>query len=415
MDRVKIALLRELLATQTNHWALFPAILLFAETTLISPYCIMGWILAGLLPVCLFFVREVLQSFLLQFLLLPVFLGVTYLLPFEPYLLKMIMLFLEVIYAGLSLMKSIKQDSMPTKFMPPFVPLVINFSLAIIAVYSTKMRFTFFMHVSAILSILCALLLYYVDRYFVFTVSNEGTASNMPKRKIFRSGIKASLLYLGSISAVLFVIASFSISDEFFRTVMHVINGWIKTFFSFLSSLFPEKERDTHVIDGGELEPFTRPEFGETHTSIFWRILEVIVFVVVIAIIVAFFANLIIKILKLLFSVRRKKILIEAEEETEILDQRERLSQTLAPLQEEEDDPRLSPNWRIRRFYRRRALSSGKEPSLLYRMTAREFAQQEGSTDLASLYEKARYSLMPCTKEDVKLMQLACRRKKSES
>ena len=415
MDRVKIALLRELLATQTNHWALFPAILLFAETTQISPYCITGWILAGLLPVCLFFVREVLQSFLLQFLLLPVFLGGTYLLPFEPYLLKVCMLFLEVLYAGLSLMKSIKQDSVPTNFMPPFVPLVINFSLEIIAVYSTKMRFTFFMHVSAILSILCALLLYYVDRYLVFTVSNEGTVSNMPKGKIFRSGIRASLLYLGGVSAIMFVIASFSISDEFFRTVMHVINGWIKTFFSFLKRLFPGKERDTHIIDGGELEPITRPEFGETQTSVFWRILEVILFVVVIAIIVAFLANLIIKILKLLFSVRRKKILIEAEEETEILDQRESLSETPAILQEEDDDPRLSPNWRIRHFYRRKALSSGKEPSLLYRMTAREFAAQEDSPDIAFLYEKARYSLVPCTKEDVKLMQLACRRKRSES
>ena len=58
-------------------------------------------------------------------------------------------------------------------------------------------------------------------------------------------------------------------------------------------------------------------------------------------------------------------------------------------------------------------MSTQKEIYELNRMTAREVAMEEKNPEIATVYEKARYSELPCTKEDVTQMQAACRRKQT--
>ncbi|MBR6477687.1 MAG: hypothetical protein IKS85_04485 [Lachnospiraceae bacterium] len=413
--QARVISLRELLASQANHWAIFPALILFMETSDLSGPVILGWVLLGFLPVCAFIARELVESFLLQVLLFPIFVGILILLPIEPVNVKAAMIFVGIVYTLLSLWKSAKKDSGATHAFPPFIPLMINFVLCIIAVYVTNAHFTFLMHVSAIISIILSLLTFYVDRYFIFTVANDGISSNMPRRKIFHSGFSMSVAYFGITSLILVFIASFSISDEFFR----VITGWLSRRFGWLIrkvlDLFPRKDKVDMIQDGGEMEPFSMSTLPDKKTPFFMRILEVVTFAVVVIIILMLLYSLVRFLLKWLFSKQGEKTIKEAVEEKEAIDLHESITTKAPPLFEEEDESFLSPSQRIRKLYKKRALATTDDRERLFRTTARELGIQEKIPEMATIYEKARYSKETCTKEDLKEMQLACRRKNIES
>ena len=416
MSKVGIATLRECMVTQANHWAIFPALILFAGPQNVTGIVILAWVMLGFLPTLMFLARDVIQSFILQIALFPVMLGTLILLPIHPDILKAAMILIGVIYVVLSVFKTFKNDVTATKVFPPFVPLCINLVLSVIAYYTIRTPITFTMHLSAIISITLSLLAYYVDRFFIFTVSNEKTSSNMPRSKMFQSGMLSAIKYLGVTSVIMIFIASFSVSDSFFGVIMKWINKGINWIATLLRKLFRVKERNTFLKDGADSEPLMRLSNEGPVTSPFWRLLEMVVFGVLIAVLFVGIFLFALKIIKLFMRVQGKKIFTEAEETNELLDLHESIATKLPDFDpEEEDDSFLSPSQRIRRLYRRKALSTQREPELLYRMTAREFATEEKLPEIAGLYEKARYSLETCTKEDVKQMQLACRRKNSES
>ncbi|MBP5281104.1 MAG: hypothetical protein J6Z22_01250 [Lachnospiraceae bacterium] len=414
--QARVISLRELLASQANHWAIFPALILFVESSYLSGTVIFAWVFLGFLPVCTFIARELVESFLLQVLMFPIFVGVLVLLPIEPLNLKAAMIFVGIVYTILSLWKSAKQRNAATHAFPPFVPLMINLVLCIIAVYVSNARFTFLMHVSAIISIIMSLLTFYVDRFYIFTVSNEGTSSSMPRKKIFRSGFSSSVFYLGITSLVLLFIASFSVSDEFFRVVINFLQKSFGRMIRKFLDLFPHRDKVDMIKDGAEMEPFTMETLPDKETPFFMRILEVITFAFVVSVILLLIASLIYNLVKWLLGKKPVKKVEEAEEESEAIDLHESISSKAPRAYEEEgDDSLLSPAMKIRKLYRKRALASNFERERLFRMTAREFAADESLPEMPAIYEKARYSKETCTKEDLKEMQLACRRKKSES
>ena len=414
MRQTSIQLLREYFATTANHFAFFPMVIMFAATSKPRPITLIGWILLGFLPFFLFIAREILQSFLLQIALLPLFAGLLYVLPIQPENLKFTYLFFAAVYLLISLFKSVKREFGATKCLPPFIPLGLNVILGIIAIYVNHLKFSFYMHFAVIISVLASFLAFYLDQYLSFTIRNEETASNMPKKKIFKSGFSATTTFVGLLSIPLIVTSAFAVPDDFFRNLMHWIRVNLRILIRYIKGLFNEKERDTHIIDGAEMEQLQRLNLVENNTSLFWRVLEVIIFAVVLLVFLYVMYKLILKIYHFITSFEKRKVVLEAEEETEDIDVREDLN---VKLKEDEDDKEglLSPGRRIRHLYRKVALSTPRQPYTLYRMTAREFGQEENlPADMALLYEKARYSSQTCTKEDLKQMQNACRRKKHE-
>lgn len=408
MRQRKITVLREFLATQANHWIFLPLLMILTENVHPSAWCLLGWVMVGFLPILLFTCREIIQSTLLQFFLVVIYAGIVFFLPMEPEITKGICGFFVMAYMMQSLFKVIKKEEKLTHAFPPFVPLAINFVLCAIALFTTGESASFFMHLSAILSVMCSILAFYLDRYLHFTNANEGTSSNMPKGKIFRSGMQANLKFLGAISALLFLIASFAISDEFFRKIYLWNRNGLKKILQWIASLFTRTKRDTHILDGMNSATFDVTAVPAGQTSALAHVLEVLFF----AAVVVFLIN---RLGHLVNAFQKKKRSQEAEEETESLDLHESLTpKAEAGFQEEEDDGWLSPTQRIRRLYRRRALASNFERRSLYYLTAREFSLQENNLMLSEIYEKARYSPESCDKEDLKKMQLACRRKKSE-
>ncbi|MBQ9489896.1 MAG: DUF4129 domain-containing protein, partial [Lachnospiraceae bacterium] len=234
---------------------------------------------------------------------------------------------------------------------------------------------------------------------------------NMPKAKIFHSGAKSAFMYVALLIVPLIFIASFSVSDDFFQMIRYWFRSMMKAIFSKINAT-PD-ERNTHLQDGPATDPTQMPTLPNGQPSFFWRVLEVIVFAIVILLIVYALGTIILKIIHALSSRRRTKLLMEAEEETEDLDLHEELKEHNSSKEPEENESLLSPRQRIRRMYRRKALSTQKEIYELNRMTAREVAMEEKNPEIATVYEKARYSELPCTKEDVTQMQAACRRKQT--
>ena len=411
-SRTRILSIHELFATQANHWAIFPALIFFMETSDISGFIILGWFLLSFLPVFTFIARDILESFLMQVLLLPIFVGILIVLPMEPLNVKVAMILLGVLYTVLSLWKSSKNDKGLSFALPPFVPLGINLVLSFIAVYSVHVHFSFMMHFSAIVSVIMSLLVYYVDRYHVFTVSNENTSSNMPKSKIFRSGIALCVSYFGAASMIMLFIASLSISDNFIKKILG--DNWLKRILKALLFFLPEMPT-RGVSDGPVMDnTYQYRQLEQSKPSIVWTILEIIVGAVVGVVLISVVVSFMIFLFKLLFLNNKKKTLHEFEEETEVIDLHESIKSKAPIVREEEDPQTLNFTLKIRRLFRKKALSSHKDPEELFRTTAREFALEEENPDLASIYEKARYSPKSCTKEDLKMMQMACRRKKKE-
>ena len=417
LTKTNVSLLREFLATQANHWAFYPAVILFAETTRLSGISVLGWVILGLLPTLLYIAREIIQSFLLQISLAPIMVGIIYVLPIYPEIMKGSYLFFVMAYLMLSLLKTIKKSDPLTHAFPPFIPLCINLVLSVIAVYVTKMNFSFLMHVSAIISVIFSLLAFYLDRYRNFILANEANASNVPKSKMLKSGLLSSSEFLVILAAIMTFIATFSISDDFFRKIIDRLQLGTKGFFAFLKKLFPEATKvPKRLSDGAQSEPFQITEHARKNPSIFSKIIESILYFAVIALVCALVLYLVYRILS--FFMVRKKVLtvMDAEEgENEIIDLHESITQKVIFKEEGEDDSLLSPTLRIRKLYRKKAQSTHRTNLELSLITAREFATEEKIPEIAPLYEKARYSQTPCTKEDLKLMQEACRRKKSES
>ena len=413
MNQFKLYAYNEFFSTQANHWALFSLVLLVSEATEVSGMAFFAWILTGLLPAVLFFFREYLKNVVLQVVAFFGFVGCIYLLRNIPEMFKACMLFLGLLYFFLSIFKSTKNNVAPTKPFPPFVPLIINFFMFMVAIILTRANLRFVMHFSAILSILFSFFAFYLDQLYRFTVANFETSSNLPQEKIFRSGMLTALCYLGVVSAIMLFIASFAISDNFFRNLFAAFKEKVKQLIAYIRSLIEKEEFPSQIQDGlGDGDLLRMENMEPSKLDFLWKILEGFITVLVIVAIASILAYIAYKIYKWYASLNFSKKDVSYFEEEEVIDVHENLSGgSVLKKDLEEDDSFLSPTQRIRRLYRKKALSSAKDSSVLFRMTAREFAVDERIDQMAPIYEKARYSQDVCTKEDVREMQVACRRK----
>ncbi|MBO4749804.1 MAG: hypothetical protein J5546_05755 [Lachnospiraceae bacterium] len=405
--------LKAALNSQAYHWALFPFVLIVADTSRPSGLVLLGFILTGFFPLLLFVTREFVQSFFLQILFLLVLGGLILLLPIEPGSMKLIFVLFALVYLVISLLTSLRKKDEVRYTTPPFIPLIINLIFSGIGVFYSHFQFSFMMHISTILSIICAILAYYMERYITFTLSNEGIASNMPKKKILQSGLGSNVKYFGIVIAGMVLISCFSVSDAFFWGVnQKIAELWARLVWA-VRSLFRGRQEPTDMLSDEAMEISNNLELihDPQQTSPLARILEVVLFFIVVALIASFVVYVVFAFIKFLLGNPSTKNLLGPEEEDFLLDERENLSEKILSGIPDEDERRLSPSRRIRRLYQKRALASNRAPHDLGRMTAREFANEDGNELMALIYEKARYSTESCTNEDVKRMQQAVRRK----
>lgn len=410
MSKRSIMFIREFMATTTNHWTFLPVVYAFAALKGMTMIDLLGWSLVGVLPSILFLVREYVQSILLQLCFFPIYMGILVLLPVQTDVLKGIYLFMVMVYILLSAFMSIKRDHV-TKILPPFIALGIGFALALFVFPNMQIyQFPFVLLLSTVIAVLFFFLAFYLDQYLIFIIRNEETSSSMPKSKIFRSGMILSGYYLGIGAVLLFVISSFAISEEFIGSFWIRIKGILREGIRWLLNLFGKAEHDSQIQDGGEGMPWKFEEVPHQAPSLFWKVLEILLFVIVAIIIAYAVIWFILTILRLLYRIWPRRVQYEAEEEVESIDLHETLSHKTHFFQETYDERDMSIRQRIRKIFKKRAIRSHVERERLPYHTAREITVEEYPL-LADLYEKARYSNLDCRKEELSALQQSLRKK----
>lgn len=410
MRRPKTILLREFFAAMTNHWTIFLFVLFFPEISSITGPELICWILLGTFPVVLFVARALVQSFLLMLASFVVYFGIISVFPMDSAYFKSYYQMTAIFYLAMSTIRFFRRKGNFSYPIHPVFPMAVNFIFAMIALVTTHTYVAFYGYLSVVISSMTYFMAFYVDQYFHFTSINDETSSNMPEKKILITGMGAATKYLSILILPLTIIVSTTISDEFFHGILNKFNEIARIVLRFLFKvLFREKVNEL-ASDGTESELTDNFFLTPSSPSIFWQILEKIIFALAILAVVFFLIRIGIKIFKFLFAAFKKHPYVVSEEEEEILDVREKIDLEKV-VSDDDGDQNDSITVRIRKLYRKKALASALSSSELYRTTAREFSAMEKNPDLADIYEKARYSTVSCTKEDLKQMQLAYRRK----
>ena len=410
MRRPKTILLREFFAAMTNHWTIFLFVLFFPEISSITGPELICWILLGMFPVVLFVARELVQSFLLMIMSFVVFFGIITLFPMDSAYFKSYYQMTAIFYLAMSTIRFFRRKGSFTYPIHPVFPMAVNFIFAMIALVTTHTYVAFYSYLSVVISSMSYFMAFYVDQYFHFTSINDETSSNMPDKKILITGMGAATKYLSILILPLTIIVSTTISDEFFHRVLNKFNEIARIILRFLGKILFREKVNEIMSDGTESEMADNFFLTQPNPSIFWQILEKIIFALAIMAVAFFLIRIGIKIFKFLFAAFAKHPYVVSDEEEEIIDVREKINIEKV-VSDEEDNPNDSITVRIRKLYRKKAIASALSTSELYRTTAREFSVMEKNPDLADIYEKARYSTVSCTKEDLKQMQLAYRRK----
>lgn len=436
IKRNNIYVLHEFLITQMNYLAFYPLILaicvLFKDIfPITAPISLIQWMLLGIIPFGLYIVRCHVKQFLpflllhcaaiALFFLLPACYGRfpwSFFLAWQNPLIRVLALITGcgfVIYSMyLRLHASFKDDVLP-------MPLTIGMSAVCLYMqhYRGNKAWDSNYKISLILVIGLFFLAYYVGEYLNFLVVNANSTGVLPEKEIFRSGLKTAILYTMGGMGVLFFTSQFS----WLRNILALLKSIVYTFLRFIFSLFPpisNGERISYAseaLSGNGGMPF--PEAAKT--AFIWKVIETIAFIAFAAgVMIALFRLLkwlisyIQKAMKQVFNTNKKEL-------TTIYDVREKC-EPVKKLHKAKPRLSLSILWdhkaQIRHIYKKTvsgykpnpltAQPSNKSsfsPDKLQFYTAREMELEMKAAPFSAIYNKARYSNLPCGNEDVKQMK----------
>ena len=419
MKLKSIGLLQEILITQMNHWAFYPlylgGIVLLGEFVSVNPPHLLLWAVMGIFPLYLYWVRTHIRSFVPFFfchLFVPIF---AVLLPGEQLSIHIFHCLFGIGYMVISFSIRGRQKGVADQAVTPALIVILAF---ISLFYQNYLGYSQWNHYPVI-TVLLSLGLYYVvtylDHYFRFLQVNDSSAGQIPAGLIFRSGFKMTFVYTLLTMAV-------SLLLSHIQWLGHILQGFrngITLFLYYFFSLFPkdtgEEVLETIAASTEEIvEEVPLETMGDTFIG--WQVLEYLVEILFLlgVLWVAYrgIRHLIVWVKTNHFFKIRKSF---QDTEAETNDVHENCEIT----HRKRTQKKISFFWKqsfekqIRHLYQAYVKSHEgefiKENGNLFSATARETVSALGKEeDLAVIYEKARYSKKPCSKEDVKHMREIC-------
>lgn len=412
MNSTRYYYFREYFISQTNHWFFYVAVLLYSATQLENPTVGDGicWFILGFLPLILYIIRDSVEQFAIVAVLHLLLFSSIFFLPVSDPSVRRIFMMFSLLYSAASFLKALSSTGKLSRAVPLYISLPIY---AVVPFYYDikEIPVSYFPYCMAmILFILNWFLAFFLDKYLYFIAVNTETASTMPKERIFRSGLKFSVLYLSIAGSILTLISIFTIPGQFYRDVRLWFRDKLKMLLSLLLSGYVPDENGplpTELANDVATGAFT-PESGGP--AFFWVIMEYVAKFFLSILLPVAFIYIVYRLLRFLLRIRYH-FSPEEEEAEEDEDIHESLSPKSTPIFQEEKEKFMSITQQIRFLFKRKALSTTDEPESLRCVTAREFAEEQHNLSLAEIYEKARYSQKTCDREDLKKMQAAFRRK----
>ena len=412
MNQSKIILLRELLATQMNFWALFPvALTLFILSGVargnVAPISV--WCLTmSLLPFGLYFLRQYVPSpgaFMALHIGILVCLHVILA---GNGILRFVGVGMGIIFIVNSLYLRLRFDTYEDRAMPPVCAVLIAGGCLFLLQCQGNSRWKGFVCFLLIMVLCLYFLVYYIEKYLNFLSLNEGCAGHIPKREMFQSGMKLVLGY----TAFCALFLSLTADVTWLKVITNLLKQALIAFVSIVVYLFMSMDEPLSPRyrqggqGGGPLFPNDAPEG-------FW-LWDALTFIALLAIgiglTIAAYRGIRAAVRYLHGNWEHKPQKAQAPPPPVDTDRRERLQATGLRKRRRQILPRFfSVNERVRRLYLRQALRLGMDSSRLRRMTARECAGRLQTPVLAEIYEKARYSGRECTAAELRRMKAECK------
>lgn len=432
MKQSKVRIFQELLTTQINFLIFYPFALtivtMFRNLIPTEKPSFPVWVIGGLIPFCLYFVRQKVHHFLPLVLLHGAGVGVYIVLsqflsaegsPINKVFFMLVGIGFVIYSIYLRLMTDDFIDS--TVAMPFAVGFV---AVAIFAQhYLGNREWDSYYKIPLIIVLAFYFLNYYLREYNNFLVVNASSTGILPEKEIFHTGMRLTILYTLIGTVVLICTAQYS----WLQNILTILKDFISTILRFIFSLFPEKEPEeiiltkTESVQGHGME---LPEAGEP--ALFWKIFEVVAVIALLVgllLIIYFslrkFAAFVTKMMQKRGIAPKNNAAYEAFDVREKCEIKKKKSHRNSPL---EILVFLDAKEKIRRIYKKRASGFKPNPLMEKSQGTKEFSQERlnfytvremetlmDSGEFATIYEKARYSDEPCTPKDVKLMKEACR------
>ncbi len=287
------------------------------------------------------------------------------------------------------------------------LPLVfgISFFCLFLQHYQGDDAWDLYYRMSLILVFLLYAVILFLQSYEDFLTVNRLSTGKIPFQEIFRSGIHSTTTFVLLSGMVLFLISQFA----WLKPFLQILRNGILMVLRFLFGLFPTDSMEPEFIieqSGGSGE---MPLPGSEDPFILWVILEYIAIIALFIVAVYFLYRGIRKLIAFLRD--RMHFLPESEKEAmpENSDIRERLA-GISGRAVSNDKKRFSflfPDaaQKIRNMYQKKMNTCGLAKERISFYTARDAEMALDTPGMAEIYEKARYSGIPCTEEDVRRMK----------
>lgn len=414
MKQEKIIAAVDILASQMNHWTLF-AVITAAAGLSGKKTPLMLWTLCALLPVLFFVIRRYTNSFLILAGSHLLCLILLFSAPVSGLALKSLLCIYGVGLAIYSFSLRIRTEERLDEAIAPAVAVgIIAVSLFLLH-YRGYSESDFYFVGMVIFYFTCYYTRCYFKHYLYFIAVNTGSTGYIPRQEIFTAGTRLSLFFILPGMALLLLFSDLNwlsfLLEKFRQGII-----WLREhgFFAFFASLFSgiEEHFSEPMPDVGPVSPAgVLPAMGEA--GLFWKILEkFLVFCVFLFLFLSLLYALsrFVRILRERF--RQKKIFTKETGSGNGHDIRERYE--AKPSKPETNAGNifsfLNPAEKIRRIYKQKIRAKKErlfkkeqdsgQPFESY--TARECGRLFREESLSLLYEKARYSNMICTRDDVR-------------
>lgn len=414
MKQEKIIAASDILAVQMNHWTLFAVITAAAGLGGRKPPFSL-WALCSLLPVLFFFIRRYTNGFLILTGSHLLCLALLFSAPVPGLAVKSL---LCVYGIGLAIYSFSLRIRTKERLDEPIVPAV---SAGIIAVslfllhYQGYSESDFYFVCMIVFYFTCYYIRCYFQHYLYFIAVNTGSTGYIPRREIFAAGMRLSLLLILPCMAVILLFSDLNWLSVLLKGIRQGVL-WLREhgFFAFLASLFSgvEEHFTEPMQDVGPAgPPGMLPAAGEA--GLFWQILEKLLEVFVFCFLFLLLLFALFKFVRMVRERFRRKKLFTADSFSDGGgDIRERYEAKREKREKKNGSVLafLHPAEKIRRIYRQRIgakrdrmLKENPGSARLFESrTARECGNVFQEESLSLLYEKARYSNMICTRDDVR-------------
>lgn len=418
MNKNILVTLKEFLVTQLNHFNLYIialTITVIADNSIhcgrLNPFM---WFVIGLIPLLFYFARKYVKRFWV-FILIHIFMLLLMLILPTPHIVFRVVNFLCVLgYCIHSICLSFEHKNIHNGMIIPPVTVVISFLTLCTLSYLKLEGWTQYYLFLTILIICVYFIVYYMDHYLKFITVNEHSTGHIPQKAILFSGLKLLLSYMFIGMIILMITANFTWLESILAPIKNFFMGVLRKLFSWLPQKTGniEEQPDLSLLeDMSEIMPLPPEE-----TFWLWEVLEKLLGIIVICLLAYFILKGFFKLITYIHDKVKLNGYVDNTVSDKVYDIREKCDMIRKDKKRSKDIfAKLTYEERIRKSFKKKLKASkhlicekGDESALSY-YTARECADTLENPRLGALYEKARYSNIPCDKSDVSAMKEACK------